>query len=507
VLGILRGNLTGRLDVFLHPEPRNHVHFRDGVPVIVEMPDAPVSLIQVLVQRGRLPKQRGLELIRLAESSGHAVIDILRHKKILPQVELHQAEVQWARTCLVKLFDAGPVDFRFTEGVQVPVGASMTILQPLPIVYQGLLQTRDRTLIRRFLNQHADSKFTLAATYPSDVDPFEWGTQVESAVGALRDPTGVADLERTGMGAEQAAVIMTALDLTDMIDLRTASDRVRSPEAVAKVSTRPTPVPPVVEASGGGLVIHRREPIAASEVSRPVPTPVAADRGESSVGGSDHDREYVTVRDRLTPYFGQNYFQILRVTAGTDPAQLDRAYRFLVRRLEEEMDRPGTEPVLDIVHEAYEVLKDVDASTRYAQLVERGEKVPVVDRERRAFEAEPKVDRAVRAMGAGRTGEATLLLSWAERLDPSRTDLSAYFGVLDVIRAPEGQRSADAHALKNVLQEQLSHRNYDWRLKLCLALMLAEDGDPQSAARVLDQTPERSHPMAMRIENRLEARQ
>ncbi|MEM7678305.1 MAG: DUF4388 domain-containing protein, partial [Myxococcota bacterium] len=507
LLGILRGNLTGRLDVFLHPEARNHVHFRAGVPVVVKMPDASVSLIQVLVQRGRVPKPRGLELIRLAESSGHSVTDVLRRKKVLSPVELHRSETEWARLCLVDLFDAGPVDFRFTEGVQAPVDASMTILQPLPILYQGLAQTRDRALVRRFLSQHADARFTLAATYPSAVDPFEWGEQTEAVVQTLRAPHSVAELEQEGVAAEQAATIMTVLDLADMLEPCAAPESTSEPEPMSAVPPELREDyegrPSAVDAGLGpqsGLVVHRRESV---DLGRPVPATAGMERGESAVGGSDHDREYVIVRERLTPYFGQNYFQILRVTAGTDSAQLDRAYRFLVRRFEEEMERPGTAPVLDIVHEAYEVLKDADAAFRYAQLVERGEKLPVADRERRAFEAEPKVDRAVRAMGSGRTGEATLLLSWAERLDPSRTDLGAYFGVLDVIRAPEGQRSADAHALRGVLQEQLSHRNYDWRLKLCLALMLAEDGDAQSAARVLDQAPERSHPMAMRVETRL----
>ena len=238
----------------------------------------------------------------------------------------------------------------------------------------------------------------------------------------------------------------------------------------------------------------------------PSERPAASEQvAESEVGGSAHDREYIAVRDRLSSYFGQNYFQVLRVTPETKTAQLDRAYRFLVRRFEEELDRPGTGPVLDLLHEAYEVLKDPGTSKRYATMVDRADKVPPIDRERQAFEAEPKVDRALRAMGSGRTGEATLLLSWAERLDPSRTDLSAYFGVLDVIRAPDQQRASDARALRSVLQEQVAERNYDWRMKLCLGLVLAEDGEVRSARRMLEQSPEPTHPLAQRIAALLDA--
>ena len=533
LLGILRGNLSGRLDVFLHPEPRNRLHFRDGVPVVVDLPDGPVALLQLLVTDGHISQPSGLELMRLAEGTGTTPLEILRQEGLFPQVELHRVHVQWARTQLVQLFDAGAVEFRFTEGVAPDDDEELTILQPLPIVYEGLHKARDRSVVRRFLAHHLDSKFTLADTYPSDVDPFEWGPDIEATVvGVLRQPAGLADLEAVGMAPDRAVAVLTALHMTDMVDVREAG-RPRSvgPRAPsAPVAEAPTPVeaaPETVAAApiavataprasastvsaetGGpveaqGLVVHRRsgEPLEARPSIRvhSVRPATPAGGGDSKVGGNAHDREYVAVRDRLTPYFGQNYYQILRVTAETDAAQLDRAYRFLVRRLEEDVDRQGARPVLDLIHEAYEVLKEAESSRRYALLVERGEKLSPADRERKAFEAEPKVDRAVRAMGDGRTGEATLLLSWAERLDPSRTDLGVYFGVLDVIRAPDGQRAADARALRGVVQEQLSQRAYDWRLKLCLGLVLAEDGDYRGANRVLDQTPERTHPMAARI--------
>ena len=706
LLGILRGNLTGRLDVFLHPESRNHLHFRDGVPVVVNLPDGSVSLVQVLVQDGRLPQQKGMELLRMAESSGKSEADVMRKRRLFPQVVLHQAEVRWARAQLVKLFDAGPVEFRFTEGAKPPEGA-LTILQPLPVVYEGLSTARDQAVVEHFVSHHGESRFTLSATYPRDVDPFEWGTDVEAAIQRLRQPSAMEDLVDAGLAPDRASVVLTALHLADMVELREQGPRRPSSPRPAPAAAQPSPLPipssvPAPEIrDGSGLMIHRRPGVDAaparastsapprpaaeamvpsrSSISSPprpsadataplreaAPLRIAADvtaplrsavpsasasdadsssrssaqaaadaaspsrdsgrasadatvplrgsgraaadtaspsrsaargaadttspsrsaaraaadtaspsrsaargaadtaspsrsaargaadtaspsrsaaRGEadtaspsrgaargaadtaspsrsagrgaadttspsrapagpppSTVGGNAHDREYVVVRDRLTSYFGQNYYQILRVTPESDPNQLDRAYRFLVRRFEDEMDRPGTAPLIDIIHEAYEVLKDPEASKRYAAIVERADTHDWIERERRALEAEPKVDRAVRAMAVGRTGEATFLLSWAERLDPSRTDLGAYFGVLDVIRAPDGQRAADARALRSILQEQLGQRPYDWRIKLCMALVLAEDGDPWGANRLLEHAPDRSHPMALRV--------
>ncbi len=519
LLGILRGNLTGRLDVFLHPDDRNYLLFRDGVPLVVRLPDVGVSVLQILAHDGHLTPREGLEVAREAETAGTQVADVLRRRRRLGAAEVLRAEQKCARAQLVKLFDAGPVDFRFTEGALPAPEETFTILQSLPIVFQGLATGRDQTLVQRFVNTHHNTTFTLAATYPSGVDPFEWGPRVEAAVETLRAPATLADLEGAGLPREQAVAVLTTLQLTDMVDLRELPARPRSSSpsgggararaaSPSGASIQATPAPAMSTPADGawpdtqGLVIHRRGDLPDAvdgviEPSRALAEP--APPTDAQVGGSEHDREYVVVRDRLSPYFGQNYFQILRVTRETNVAQLDRAYRFLVRRFEEEMDRPGTGPVLDLIHEAYEAIKDEESARRYGLLVERGDKLGRIDRERQAFEAEPKVDRAVRAMGSGRTGEATLLLSWAERLDPSRHDLSAFFGVLDVIRAPDGRRAADARAVRRVLQDQMAFRAHDWRIKMCLALVLAEDGEPAAAERLLVPAPDPSHPMVQRV--------
>ena len=83
LIGILRGNLTGRLDLFLHPEPRNLVYFKDGVPVSVQLPDAGVSLVKILIDSGRVPHDTGLDLLRLAEASGRTEEQVIQQHNVL----------------------------------------------------------------------------------------------------------------------------------------------------------------------------------------------------------------------------------------------------------------------------------------------------------------------------------------------------------------------------------------------------------------------------------------
>jgi len=175
LMGILRGNLTGVLDVILSSERRNAVYFKDGVPVSVS----------------------------------------------LPEVEARGA----ARAQIVALFDAGDRSFRFKEGEQMPADAELAILQTLPLIYQGLMAARDRSTVRAFTARTQGSRFHLADTYPRGVDPFEWGEAVERAVAALEEPKSAEDLAARDLGAERAAVVLTCLDLADMLEILEAPKR------------------------------------------------------------------------------------------------------------------------------------------------------------------------------------------------------------------------------------------------------------------------------------------
>lgn len=522
LIGILRGNLSGRLDVFLHPEPKNHVLFRNGVPIVVELPDSGASLVQVLIEAGSLPKERGLDLLRLAEASGRSQIALVEEKNLLSRGALHEAKHRLARRQVVRLFDAGPADFRFTEGVMPDEGVVITILQTLPIVYEGLVRTSDRDIVDRFVASHGTDVFALSATYPHGVDPFEWGSDVEAAITPDDETVTIDLLVQRGLARETAGAAIMSAYLAGMMEVKRRGaaaapeprrdQRVEDPRLVEarRAARQSTDAPAQKDPSG--LVIHRRSQGGAVKVQQarteapaaplqgrlvappPPPTQTPADAARSA-----HDAEYTSVRDRLTPYRNQNYFQLLRVTPGTDAAQLERSYRFLLRRIEEEGEDAGTLVIRELLNDAMDVLGDPDRSKRYAALVEQAEKNPSADRERLAFEAEPKVERAFRAMAIDMTGIATYLLSWAEKQDSSRTDVPILFAMVDYLRSPPAQRGTDARALEAMIEDELMERGHDWRVRLCYGLLLAERNDVNGAKRNIESAPDETHPMVVRI--------
>ena len=197
----------------------------------------------------------------------------------------------------------------------------------------------------------------------------------------------------------------------------------RRREEVRRVPVDPNPT---ANKDPSGLVIHRRSassvvPVRQAKVEPTLPPPPPP-RPISSVEPSSpnpHDLEYTAVRDRLAPLRNQNYFQMLRVAPGTDASQLERAYRFWMRKLDDEPDDVAVRTLRELLTDAYDVLRDPDRGRRYTTQVAQSDVTAAADRERLAFEAEPKVERAFRAMAANRTGAATYLLSWAEKQDLS----------------------------------------------------------------------------------------
>lgn len=520
LLGILRGNLSGKLDLFLHPEPRNVVVFKNGVPVSVQLPDGGVSLVKILIDSGELPHDRGLDLLRVAEASGRSEEAVIEQHKVLSAGALDEARRRRSRAQMVRLFDAGALDFRFSEGSEMPKDMPLTILQPLPLVFEGLYRAKDKSVVQRFLETHGRSAFSLAGTFPRGVDPFEWGAQVERVVTQAASPLSLQRLVQSGLPKDVAAVAMASLYLADMLDLREQGAGLRPAptpaEGVAPRLPEPRRVPPAVPtpaggvkspppaAQTGGLVIHRRSGPAATPPSAPAAAPAAPPpRAAAAAPVSKHDAELQSVKKRVGPIAAQTYYQLLRVTPGTPPAQVERAYRFLLRRIEDEGEDPGWLATKGVLQEAFEVLKEPERANRYTQLVERSEKSSKGMVERHAFEAEPKVDRALRAMAEGRTAEASFMLGWAERLDSTRTDVPVLMSVLDFMRASGAQRTNDARGLQAFLAQELARQPHDWRLKICQALVLSELSDMRGAQALLVECPEADHPMARLVRTRL----
>ena len=232
-----------------------------------------------------------------------------------------------------------------------------------------------------------------------------------------------------------------------------------------------------------------------SDGSPPRPAHVVPLRSESALDDSPQ-AEYRSVEERLAPLRNQSYFQLLRVTPETPPAQIERAYRFLVRRVDQEGDDPGWRASKDLLAEAYRVLRDPAHAKSYGELVERSERSRTARAERAALEAEPKVERALSVMALGRTGEARYLLAWAGELDPTRSDIGLLTAMAEHLGKRARKRSNRVSELLGVFSREVAKNPHDWRVKLCQAVLHAESGDARAAQALIQVSPDPHHPLA-----------
>lgn len=518
LLGVLRGNLTGSLDVRLAQEPRNHVFFKDGVPVSVMLPDLGVSVAKILTDTGEIPRDRAVDIVRAAEKLHMSESKVIIESEILTQGAIHDARRKRAREQVVRLFDAGPTSFSFVEGRMIPDDAALTILQPLPIVFEGLRRSRDRTVIDRFLDEYATAQFKLSATYPHGVDPFEWGRDVEAVITQMGEPKSIGDLLDLGLEKKLAEVALAVMFFSGMVELaRGGVPRERRPtlEHVTP-SGEPMPMPSsrtpgrgvriMDPRSGGstaasadesadrdpsGLVIHRRA------------QPVLPDRGPGQVPTSTTDP--IPVVDRVSmamhSFRGKSYYKILRVTETTAADQVERSYRHLVRQAEEQDDAMVRTALIGILNEAHSVLADRESGPRYRDIFERAKTSSAALSERQGFEAERKVTRCLSAMAEGRMHEAVALLDWIATLDPGRRDLKVLRGVYNYFRAPRDRRALEARTLKPLVISEMTRSPGDGNLKMCVALLSAEEGEQFEVA-----AEHSAHPIMDRVRDLLRSR-
>lgn len=501
LLGVLRANLTGCLDVRLDHDARsasrNHLYFKDGVPISVELPDLGVSVAKLLSDSGDLPRDRMLDVVRAAEKLGMSESKVIVESEILTQGSLHDARRRRAREQVVRLFDAGPTSFVFTEGKMIPDDASLTILQPLPIVFEGLRRSRERAIVDRFLEEHGQSLFKLSATYPHGVDPFEWGSTVEAIIASMEEPKTLADLVAEGLDQRLAEVALAVMFWAGMIELHRAARSPQNaafpgqnahapiPHAPATPAFTPTPRTPgrgtklqeprtsfedSFDRESSGLVVHRRTPM--STPASPAPPE------KSPVPAATTDA--VPVVDRVSmalhAFRGKSYYKVLRISETTSPDQVERSYRHLLRQLEEQDDALVRIALIELLDEAHAVLSDRDTAAFYRDLCERSKTSSTALAERYTFEAERKVARCLSAMAEGRLYEAIALLDWIAALDPSRRDLKVLRGVYNYFRAPRDRRAHEARILKPLVISELTRSPGDANLKRCAAL-ISEEGE------------------------------
>lgn len=437
LLGILRGNLGGALELELHVEPRDWIHFQDGVPVAVSLPDVPGSLSGLLSARGALDRETAARVEAEARRTGKSESQIITHERLLAEGALREGIRARARFQVVQLFDLVSCRMRFHEGRRLPAGAELAVLQLLPVLFEGLSRSKNRGPVERFLARYGDHRFRLAETYPRGVDPFEWGEQVERRIALLESPESIEDLVQAGLPRLTAQAALTALHLTDMVE-------VLDP----------------VQRSGG-------------------PRP---DFGAGERGGERptfmHDQLRTLIAQKIEPLRRGSYYEILRVATSCDDDELIRAHRGLIARIN--TTDPAGRAHRSLVDEAFSVLTDQRLGPEYLRSLN--------DPERRAkLEAEPKFKRAVLLLASGEVGEADYWLEVAHKLDPGRRDLRPVQSLLGLASVRD---RADAKAIAAELLPRLEAEVEELDTKDlgrgALAVVRAALADRRGALKVLE---------------------
>lgn len=463
LIGILRGNLSGRLYVGLTTNADRWICFKHGVPVQVS----------------------------LSSRSGSA-----------PATD--EGRIDAGRALLVELFDVPGLRFRFVEGEIPRPDLPLVVLEPLPILFEGLKEARAPAGVLRFLEERGRSLFKLTETFPPGLDPFGWGPTVEAAVLANDLEVSISSLVSAGLAPKTATAAVVSLYLSGMIS--ETNRRPRAPNLFGPALAAPggSPSSPEERDASEEPKAHI-EPVDHGLIAIPrvSVTPAAGVDGLDEATPLDsvfevedtHDAQYRVVEERLRPVRDHTYFQLLRVTPDTPPEQLERAYRFLVRRVDDEGSDSGWRATKELLAEAHRALKNPAAARHYASLVERADQSPAADAERRALEAEPKVERALSRMALGCTGEARYLLEWAARLDPTRADIESLMAMADHLARADSFSTDELAELTRSFAREVTKNPHDWRVKLCHAVLLAESGDSRAAQAILQIVPKPSHPM------------
>jgi hypothetical protein len=450
LMGILRGNLTGVLEISISTARKNAVYFRDGVPIATMLPDAGVSLSLMLADRGMLDRETALQVERDALRRGESESRVIAMERLLEGGALSNGVRARARAQLVKLFDVGPRAFCFTEGAPIERDAEISVLQPLPIIYEGLLTARDRKIVDDFWSIHRRHRFRLGETYPRGVDPFEWGQELDRAMHLLEQPEPADVLIDQGFEEHVVATALTTLNAADMI-----------------------------------------------EVLEPPPRPSRApsDLRQTSRESLPHDQIRFAIGRRLDPLRGKSYYDLLRVSTSATAEQIERARRSIDKQLDLGDQDAALRPLRELIDEAARVVIDPKLGPRYRAAAERAQQDPRASDERMKLEVDAKLDRAIVALRSGRASEAEYLLGWIAELDPGRRDLVLYRALISFSASSPANREELARLLRPSMEHAAEHVGPSDRSRLCLAVIYAASGESKAARRVLAQAGHSGEPL------------
>lgn len=472
LIGILRGNLTGRLDVAFNSDEQNHVYFRDGVPICVRLPDIGVSLADILIEAGEVEHGSGLSVQREAKTKHQSESVVFAAKDLCPEGALFSGMRVRARSELVGLFNVGHRDFRFIEGKEIPASAELTILQSLPLIYEGLLSSKDQSLVRDFLRSVQSRQFVLTDTYPGGVDAFEWGAELEKWVQTLTEARGLAFLSTQGVPLDQVGVALMTLHLCGMLEIVEAAAEQASQLRLRTMATSGEHVLPGPQAT--------LRPNSGMEPAAPI--------SSTRLFGSGDFQE------KIEPLIGKSYFEILRITLASKPEQVERAIRFLTKH--EHSENRGERALAQLAQDAAALLADPQRGPRYRECIENADESRKSRSARFQMEVGPKIDHAIVAISEGALAEADIWITWAAKLDPERSDLRLHRAFLGFCRAKPKHRPAVAKPLGEMLEAAISKSPQNISLQAYLACVRAALGDLNGIQSIMENGQVRAHPLA-----------
>lgn len=421
----------------------NFLAFRDGVPIASSLPGLRISLAQILEQDAAID-QRMRRAIEDRASDDGSESRVVRESEWVPEGVLEAAIRNRAHAQLVSLFAAGPLRFSFKEGEPPPIDADLVILDPLPILFEGLAvapSTLDRSL-------GIDLSGPVRATelYPQDVDPFGVGEELDAVIGA-RELLDQGMLERAGLDRARARACLAALLLTGMGEAVDRDGRPRETSAiVAKASeagpgSQETSEPKLRPISRQVQAQARAVDDSDDTLDWPV-SPVRSSKtgpvaAVSAPPRSSNDRD--DVARALGAFAGKDYYDVLRVKPSTSLDQLERAYRFLIREAGDQS--AARRAVLGLYSEAYETLSDPERGPKYRKVAEQARERPRALSARTSFEAARKTERAMALAAQGALAEASVLLEWASATDPQRKELRTMAAIVDWLAHPPRDRA------------------------------------------------------------------
>jgi curved DNA-binding protein CbpA len=453
---LFRKQVTGRLHITDGAGDESDVYLRAGMLVHVHRQVDPDRLDRVLVEAGVVSAE---EVARVAPmvADGMPMGDALERIGALSKETLAAALEQQLRRQLIRLFRVALGSFSvYLEAHPFGEGDELAALRvdPRTVFFPAIRAAYDVPRATRELSRLWGQEFRLASVSPSDLVAMGIPSD-DHVVAALR--AGWQKLERLDSACARPLEARTLLLSLYYAELLERKDPVERPEPAAAPRFTSTdrlvatpggaaigqvPAPPLV----APVIVPAPPPAAAAPVPRadpvrPNPSPAAAPRGagpraaSSSVpAGPVPDAglriALLQLAQRLDT---QSHFELLGVSAGATPSEVDSAFLSAARRFHP--DRlagaglsdlvPQAERILARLSEAAMVLGDPERRAEY--LAARVAKKPAVNIVPSVMQAEATFVKGEVFLKRGDYDKAIEHFAAASKANPSEPQFRAYW--------------------------------------------------------------------------------